>query len=146
MALSTLQRVTAIMLPRAIAMTVLTVGVLALLGQYVPRTNGRTWCTLIAVAAALLGGQVARREATLYPLVPWSMYTTARAPQHYYRFLIVTPTNGAIDYPMDLLAPLSPGPLSGYSMLNLLAAPQRTTVTTAGATSNISPAMRLRYR
>jgi hypothetical protein len=72
---------------------------------------------MMTCAALLLWGQLANSEGLLYPLVSWNMYTTTRAPRAYHRFVITTPERAAHDYPMNLIAPLSPGPLGGYSML-----------------------------
>jgi hypothetical protein len=72
---------------------------------------------ILATAVMLLYGQVANDERRLYPLVSWRMYTTADAPRYYYQFSVVTATGGRTDYPTSLIAPFSPGPLRGYSML-----------------------------
>lgn len=71
----------------------------------------------VTLVTAMTAGQLLNAGRMTYPFDSWRMYTTTRAPEYFYQFIVTTADGGTVDYPFQILTPWSPGPLSGYSML-----------------------------
>ena len=80
------------------------------------RGTPRRLTVILAVTMCL--AQVYGRGDLTYPFATWRMYSTTNAPRSYWRFVVRTADGRAFDYPFSSIAPWSPGPLSGYSMLS----------------------------
>lgn len=79
---------------------------------------GDTRPVIWVLASFLLSGQVLANDRLTYPFQRWDMYSVTIAPSEYYRFLAKTSDSLFFDYPFTDIAPGSPGPMPGYSMLS----------------------------
>jgi len=77
----------------------------------------RHHAVVYGVSLALGFGQAFNAPRDVYPLDSWRMYSSTNAPREYYDFA-VTVEQAEMRYPFSFVAPLSPGPLDGYSMLS----------------------------